>query len=152
LIDVSVLDQNGRAVRGLPAVAFHLFERGAEQHILSVSETEVPVSMIILLDESGSVGRRVTQCVQAVKQFLKGSTESDEFALISFSDRVVPESDFTTDSGAIQAWLMGAASHGRTALLNALAATGAATGRPRCGVCCWRRHPKCRLGYYDPLE
>jgi hypothetical protein len=98
------------------------------------------------------VGRRVTQCVQAVKQFLKGSTESDEFALISFSDRVVPESDFTTDSGAIQAWLMGAASHGRTALLNALAATGAAAGRPRCGVCCWRRHPKCRLGYYDPLE
>jgi hypothetical protein len=43
LIDVSVLDQNGRAVRGLPAVAFHLFERGAEQHILSVSETEVTV-------------------------------------------------------------------------------------------------------------
>lgn len=34
LIDVSVLDQNGRPVRGLPAAAFHLFERGAEQHIL----------------------------------------------------------------------------------------------------------------------
>jgi hypothetical protein len=56
LIDVSVLDQNGRAVRGLPAVAFHLFERGAEQHILSVSETEVPVSMIILLDERAAWG------------------------------------------------------------------------------------------------
>jgi hypothetical protein len=42
LIDVSVLDQEGRPVRGLPALAFHLFDRGAEQHILSVSETEVP--------------------------------------------------------------------------------------------------------------
>jgi hypothetical protein len=99
LIDVSVLNQDGRPVRGLPAFAFHLFERGAEQHILSVSETEVPVSVIIVLDESGSMKRGVTQCVQAVKQFLKGSTESDEFALISFSDRVVLESDFTTDTG-----------------------------------------------------
>jgi Ca-activated chloride channel family protein len=120
LIDVSVLDQDGRPVRGLPALAFHLFERGAEQHILSVSETDVPVSVIIVLDESGSMGRGVTQCAQAVKRFLKGSTEGDEFALISFSDRVVLESDFTTDAGAIQARLMGAASHGRTALLDAV--------------------------------
>ena len=120
LIDVSVLDQDGRPVRGLPAVAFHLFDRGAEQHILSVSETDVPVSVIIVLDESGSMGRGVTQCAQAVKRFLKGSTEGDEFALISFSDRVVLESDFTTDAGAIQARLMGAASHGRTALLDAV--------------------------------
>jgi len=120
LIDVSVLDQEGRPVRGLPAAAFHLFEGGAEQQILSVSETEVPVSVIIVLDESGSMGRGVTRCVQAVKQLLKGSTESDEFALISFSDRVVLESDFTTDAGAIQARLMGAASHGRTALLDAV--------------------------------
>lgn len=107
LIDVSVLDQAGRPVRGLPTVAFHLFERGAEQRILSVSETEVPVSVIIVLDESGSMGWGVTQCAQAVKQFLKSSTEGDEFALISFSDRLVLESDFTTDAGAIQARLMG---------------------------------------------
>ena len=107
-------------MRGLPAVAFHLFERGAEQHILSVGEAEVPVSVIIVFDESGSMGRGVTQCAQAVKQFLKGSTEGDEFALISFSDRVVLESDFTADAGPIQARLMGAASHGRTALLDAV--------------------------------
>jgi hypothetical protein len=41
----------------LPAAAFHLFEGGAEQQILSVSEAEVPVSVIIVLDESGSMGR-----------------------------------------------------------------------------------------------
>jgi Ca-activated chloride channel family protein len=120
LIDVSVLDQEGRPVRGLPAAAFHLFERGAEQQILSVNETEVPISVIIVLDESGSMGKGVTRCVQAVKQLLRSSTESDEFALISFSDRVVLESDFTTDAGTIQARLMGAASHGRTALLDAV--------------------------------
>jgi hypothetical protein len=45
--------------------------------------------------------------VQAVKQFVKGSAESDELALISFSDRMVLESDFTTDAGTIQARLMG---------------------------------------------
>jgi Ca-activated chloride channel family protein len=58
--------------------------------------------------------------VQAVKELLKGSAESDEFAVISFSDRVVLESDFTTADGAIQARLIGAASRGRTALLDAV--------------------------------
>jgi hypothetical protein len=42
LIDVSVLDRNGKPLRGLPPSSFHLFEHGAEQKIVSVSETEVP--------------------------------------------------------------------------------------------------------------
>jgi hypothetical protein len=71
LIDVSVLDQEGCPVRGLPAAAFYLFEGGFERQVLSVSEIEVPVSVIIALDESGSMGRGVTRCVQAVKQLLK---------------------------------------------------------------------------------
>jgi hypothetical protein len=71
LIDVSVLDQAGRPGRGLPAVAFHLFERGAEQRILSVSETEVPVSVIIVLDESGSMGGALHNAPRQSSSLLK---------------------------------------------------------------------------------
>jgi len=61
-------------LRGLPATSFRLFERGAEQTILSVSETDVPVSVVIVFDKSGSMGKNVGSCAQAVKQFLKWSS------------------------------------------------------------------------------
>ena len=65
-----------------------------------------PVSVIVLPDESGSMGG-VSRNACRQSQFVKGSAESDELALISFSDRMVLESDFTTDAGTIQARLMG---------------------------------------------
>src|ERR1035441_2604274 len=44
LIDVSVIDRNGRPLRGLPANSFHVFERGAEQRIGSGREGDGPIS------------------------------------------------------------------------------------------------------------
>ncbi|MGA3027445.1 MAG: VWA domain-containing protein [Bryobacteraceae bacterium] len=120
LIDVSVLDRNGRPLRGLRANSFHLFEHRTEQRILSFAETEEPVSVVIVFDESGSMAKGVTRCAQAVKQFLKGSSDADEFALISFADRPTLESGFTRDSSVIPARLLEAKSHGHTALLDAL--------------------------------
>jgi Ca-activated chloride channel family protein len=122
LINVSVLDRNGRPLRGLRADSFHLFDRHTEQTILSVNETETPVSVVIVFDESGSMEKGVTRCAQAVKQLWKGSSDDDEFALITFSDQPTIESPFTRDSSAIQTRLMQAESHGQTALLDALQA------------------------------
>jgi Ca-activated chloride channel family protein len=120
LINVSVLDRNGRPLRGLGADSFHLFEHRTEQRILSFAETETPVSVVIVFDESGSMEKGVMRCAEAVKQFWKGASDADEFALITFSDRTTLESDFTRDSSAIQARLLSATSHGHTALLDAL--------------------------------
>jgi Ca-activated chloride channel family protein len=120
LINVSVLDRNGRPLRGLRTDSFHLFERRNEQTILSLSETETPVSVVIVFDESGSMQTGVARCAQAVKQFWKGASDADEFALITFSDQPAIETDFTRDSSAIQSRLMEAHSHGHTALLDAL--------------------------------
>ena len=120
LINVSVLDRNGRPLRGLRASSFRLFEHGAEQTILSVNETETPVSVVIVFDESGSMEKGVARCAQAVKQFWKGSSDGDEFGLITFSDQPTIQTEFTRDSTAIQTRLMEAKSHGHTALLDAL--------------------------------
>jgi VWFA-related protein len=119
LINVSVLDQNGRPLRGLRADSFRLFERRTEQTILSVNETEIPVSMVIVFDESGSMDKGITRCAQAVKQLWKGASDADEFALVTFSDQSSLESDFNRDSSAIQTRLTEAKSHGHTALLDA---------------------------------
>jgi len=120
LIDVSVIDQNGKPIRGLPASSFHLFEHGVEQKIVSVSETDVPISAVLVFDESRSMGKGVHRCAEAVQKFLEESTASDEFALITFAEHVVVESDFTNDARSIQNRLQQAKSQGRTALLDAV--------------------------------
>jgi Ca-activated chloride channel family protein len=120
LIDVSVLDRNGKPLRGLPPSSFHLFEHGAEQKIVSVSEADVPISAVLVLDESRSMGKGVRRCAEAAQKFLEQCNDSDEFGLISFADRVVVESDFTRDAGTIQNRLLQAKSQGNTALLDAV--------------------------------
>jgi Ca-activated chloride channel family protein len=120
LIDVSVIDGNGKPLRGLPASSFHLFEHGAEQKIVSVSETDLPISAVIVFDESRSMGKGVRQCAGAVQKFLEDSTAGDEFALITFANQVVVESDFTNDARTIQTRLLTVKSQGRTALLDAV--------------------------------
>jgi Ca-activated chloride channel family protein len=120
LIDVSAIDRNGRPLRGLPASSFHLFEHGAEQKILSVSEVDVPISAVIVFDESRSMGKGVRLCAEAVRKFLDQSAAGDEFALVSFADQVTVESDFTNDARAILNRLLHVESHGRTALLDAV--------------------------------
>jgi Ca-activated chloride channel homolog len=62
----------------------------------------------------------VRLCAEAVRTFLEESTASDEFALISFAERVVVESDFTNDGRTIQKRLLHLKSQGRTALLDAV--------------------------------
>jgi Ca-activated chloride channel family protein len=120
LIDVSVTDRNGKPLRGLPASSFHLFEDGVEQKIESVSEADLPISAVLVFDESRSMGKDVRLCAEAVRKFIEGSTASDEFALITFANEVAVESDFTNDARAIQNRLLQAKSHGRTALLDAV--------------------------------
>jgi len=120
LIDVSVIDRNGRPLRGLAASSFHVFERGAEQRIVSVSEADVPISAVLVLDESRSMGKGVHLCAEAIRKFLDQCTASDEFALITFAEQVAIQSDFTNDPGAIQDRLMHVKSQGRTALLDAV--------------------------------
>ena len=120
LIDVSVIDRNGRPLRGLPASSFHVFERGAEQRIVSVSEADVPISAVLVLDESRSMGKGVHLCAEAVRKFLDQCTARDEFALISFAEQVAVQSDFTNDPRAIQDRLLHVKSQGRTPLLDAV--------------------------------
>jgi len=102
LIDVSVIDRNGKPIRGLPASSFHLFEHGVEQKIVSVSETDVPISAVLVFDESRSMGKGVHRCAEAVQKFLEESTASDEFALITFAEHVVVESDSRMTPGVFK--------------------------------------------------
>jgi len=55
LMYTSVFDKNGHFVSGLAKDSFKIYEDGIEQKITSFAQEDVPVSMGILLDLSGSM-------------------------------------------------------------------------------------------------
>ena len=55
VLHASVLDKTGKLVTNLPQTAFKVFENGSEQQIKQFKREDVPVSMGVLIDDSGSM-------------------------------------------------------------------------------------------------
>src|ERR1700759_1836924 len=54
-LNISVTDKNGNQVPGIPKTAFKVSENGIEQPIKAFTHLDVPVSMGIVIDNSGSM-------------------------------------------------------------------------------------------------
>src|SRR5579872_534434 len=54
-LTVSVLDKSGKLITTIPQSAFHVFENGVEQPLKLFKREDVPVSMGIIIDNSGSM-------------------------------------------------------------------------------------------------
>jgi Ca-activated chloride channel family protein len=87
LVPISVTDSQDRPVTGLEPESFRVFEDNVEQEILYFSKEEVPVSVAIVFDTSGSMRSRMEQSVSAIQLFLRTAIEGDEFSLVRFSDK-----------------------------------------------------------------
>ena len=71
LIYASVFDKSGRFLPGLKKDNFKLFEDGVQQNLTSFAQEDVPVSMGILLDLSGSMRGKIDQVNKAVAAMFK---------------------------------------------------------------------------------
>ena len=97
MLYASVIDKNNHFVSGLEQNRFRVIEDGVEQKIESFTREEVPVSMGIVLDLSGSMRGKIEQVNRAALAFLKASNPGDEFFLIGFNDDVELLQDYTND-------------------------------------------------------
>lgn len=120
LVNVSVTDGSGHPVPNLQKKNFRLFEDGVEQEILSFSNEDVPASIGLLFDNSGSMADKIDASQRALANFLQKSNPHDEFFLISFNNRAELNSRFTSDTGELQRRLASLKPNGRTALLDAI--------------------------------
>jgi VWFA-related protein len=120
LIPVLVTDRNDRLVTGLEKTHFRLFDDKVEQVITHFGSEDVPVSIAILFDCSGSMGPKLQKSRAAVTEFIRTANPDDEFALILFADRAQLVSRFSTRTDELQNRLLYAQSRGRTALLDAI--------------------------------
>ncbi|MGH9379953.1 MAG: VWA domain-containing protein [Thermoanaerobaculia bacterium] len=120
----TVTDRSGRPVRGLPESAFRVFEEGREQRIAQFEEVEnLPLTLGLAIDVSGSMGTALPVAVDAARGFLDAIlTSQDTCFLLSFSDRVRLEMAPTDDPVALERGLSALAPEGWTTLYDAAVA------------------------------
>jgi VWFA-related protein len=120
LIPVTVTDPLNRFVTGLERENFKVFEDKKEQEISAFSSEDAPLSIGVIFDCSGSMGRKLEKSRLAVAQFFKTANPDDEFFLVQFNDSADLIQPFTRNLEEIQNRLTFTQSKGRTALLDAV--------------------------------
>ena len=120
LLNVTVTDPYNRLVTGLEPDNFRVFEDNIEQEVVTFSSEDVPISIGVIFDYSGSMSNKVGKAREAALQFFKTANPQDEFFLVSFNERAELTSSFTNSVEDLQSRMMLTAPRGRTALLDAI--------------------------------
>ncbi len=123
VLPVTVTDHKGDFVSGLTQDDFQVFENGRPQTISHFDHSDVPVTVGLVIDSSGSMGPNRAEVAQAAKDFLTSSNPRDEIFVVNFNERVSfglpPLVPFTNDVAQLQAGVLSGPSAGMTALYDA---------------------------------
>jgi Ca-activated chloride channel family protein len=122
LLRVSVNDAQGQFVPGLKAQNFRLFEDGAEQKIDVLRQEDAPVSIGLLIDNSGSMRDKRPNVNVAALTFVRTSNPDDEDFVAHFNEAYSFDLDkpFTNNLGELGKALEQTESRGSTALYDAI--------------------------------
>jgi VWFA-related protein len=117
----TVTDDRGRYVGNLTADDFIIEEDGRPQKISHFSQdNDVPISVGVLLDTSGSMERKLRTAVDAVDRFVDRIHKDDEIFLMTFANEPVLRQDFTSDRNKLFHSMHKTLPTGGTALYDAL--------------------------------
>ena len=125
VFNVTVTDASGRHVAGLTPRDFHVDEDGRAQDITLFDADDLPASVGLIVDNSGSMLDKRADVVKAALAFVASSNSDDELFVVNFNERPylgLPGSlEFTQDAGIVHAALLRMPPAGLTALYDALA-------------------------------
>jgi Ca-activated chloride channel family protein len=119
VLHVSVTDEHGQFVSGLKEGNFRVFEDNSEQKISVLRQEDAPVSMGLLIDNSGSMFDKRDKVNAAALTFVKTSNPEDEVFVAHFNDQYYFDRDFTNDVGELKKALEQADPRSSTALYDA---------------------------------
>jgi Ca-activated chloride channel family protein len=134
-LNATVVDSGGRSIQTLNKNAFHVYEDGVSQTISSFRHEDLPVSLGILIDSSGSMYDKRAAVEEASLDLVKLSNPEDEAFVVDFSWEAFIDQDFTSDINKLQKGLDYIKSSGGTALYDALVASADYTSKNA-------KHPK----------
>ena len=123
VLHASVADKNGRLLSNLERNAFRVFENGVEQSIKLFKREDVPVSMALVVDNSGSMRNKRSSVEAAAVAAVKASNSNDDVAVVNFNDKAYRDVPFTSDIKVMQQGLTRLDSQGGTAMRDAISET-----------------------------
>jgi Ca-activated chloride channel family protein len=119
-LHVSVLNKEGKLLTNIPQSAFKVYENGVEQPLKIFRREDVPVSMGIIVDNSGSMKDKRDKVAAAALALIKASNPQDEVFVVNFNDRPYLDQPFTNDIKKLEAALDKLDSKGGTAMRDAI--------------------------------
>src|ERR1700688_1922262 len=123
LLHASVIDDKQHIVTTLDRNAFTVFEDGKPQNIISFRHEDIPVSIGIIIDNSGSMREKRNKVNQAALNLVRSSNPKDEVFVVNFNDEYYLDKDFTNDLRKMKEALEKIDARGGTALYDAVVAS-----------------------------
>jgi Ca-activated chloride channel homolog len=124
VLHATVRDRKGRFVSDLREEHFEVFEDGVPQSIRLFRHEDVPVTVGLIVDHSGSMRPKLADVVSAARTFVQSSNPEDEMFVVNFNDKVslgLPEAvRFTNRSDELERAISNTPATGMTALYDAI--------------------------------
>ncbi len=122
VLHVTVTDDRGQSVENLAGKNFRVFEDKVEQKVSLFSHDDIPLTMGLVIDNSGSMREKRAQVNAAAMTFVKTSNPQDEAFVVNFNDTpyIDTDGDFTSDQQNMADALARIDSRGSTALYDAV--------------------------------
>ncbi|MBK9166855.1 MAG: VWA domain-containing protein [Bryobacterales bacterium] len=125
VLHATVRDRNGHLIPGLREEHFKVYEDGVLQSIRLFRNEDIPVTVGLVVDHSGSMRPKLSHVAAAIRTFVQASNPEDEMFVVNFNEHVTlglpGPIRFTNRSSDIESAVLNAPVTGRTALYDAVA-------------------------------
>jgi VWFA-related protein len=126
VLHATVLDRQGRFVSGLGERDFEVYEDGVRQSIRLFRHEDIPVTVGLVVDHSGSMRPKLSEVIAAARTFVRSSNPEDRMFVVNFNEHVtmgLPGAQgFTDRPDELESAILRAPATGETALYDAVAA------------------------------
>jgi Ca-activated chloride channel family protein len=123
-LQATVRDRKGGFAADLTQQDFQVFEDGIRQDIRLFRHEDVPVTVGLVVDHSGSMGKKLPQVVAAAQTFVQSSNPADQMFVVNFNEKVslgLPASvPFSNRADELEAAIGQQSAAGETALYDAI--------------------------------
>ena len=120
VLHASVVDKKGKLLTNLKQDDFKVFENGQPQLVKIFRREDVPVSLGIIIDDSGSMMTKRARVEAAALSLVRESNPQDEVFIVNFNDDAFLDVPFTSDPKKLEQGLARIDSRGGTAMRDAI--------------------------------
>ena len=120
ILPAIVQDKSGHLITNLNQSQFQVFDDGQAQTIKLFKREDVPVSLGIIIDSSGSMRPKREGVESAALTLVRDSNKADEVFIVNFNDEPYLDADFTSNIEEMKKGLAKIDSRGGTAMRDAI--------------------------------